>query len=506
MAFFDDRRFLLSHIRHSFITCDDTGMCEMVMLNETMPHREADEANARLLDNIDVEAKSELLDIAQSFDIVSDMEMIGAHRRRSNTAQRLERLKKEKKSQAKVKIIHWKDNVQPLTENDLAEIFPKKQLATCTEKAIKKSLLSAQIEKYPSIPSNPFNEFARFDGRVSEGAPTKRILIFLTMMPPDERAFPMEVVTLCSARVHELIGLICWLYTNDGKEPKLKPSVNHYCLRIAEETGEADPDFPSLNAKEPIAKFGFPQLALVEKSNEENENLAVTVHIEEMFSIIQVPNLQVTLQWILEQTFKKRKATFGKGLRYEFEKVKEPGYRLDMNTKLVDIDGREFRLITSEDVDRREEQIEEPIDVPGMYAIEAPLYKHYKVLAVNKLGRNADVQLGISGKKVEITPLPSKSSSKLWSWQPKAATYNVESIAECEVVKQSTEKSTFKLVYHTGSEFQSQKFEADRKIAEEIVKKLQCIMQMRSSSIRDDYVTLKEQRQQRRSSHIPGFS
>lgn len=34
MALFDDRRFLLSHINHSFITGDDTGLCEVVMLDE----------------------------------------------------------------------------------------------------------------------------------------------------------------------------------------------------------------------------------------------------------------------------------------------------------------------------------------------------------------------------------------------------------------------------------------------------------------------------------------
>lgn len=34
----------------------------------------------------------------------------GAHRRRSNTAQRLERMKKEKRNQSKVKNISWKDN------------------------------------------------------------------------------------------------------------------------------------------------------------------------------------------------------------------------------------------------------------------------------------------------------------------------------------------------------------------------------------------------------------
>lgn len=70
-----------------------------------------------------------------------------------------------------------------------------------------------------------------------------------------------------------------------------------------------------------------------------------------------------------------------------------------------------------------------------MHGIEAPLYKVFNVVAVLKLGRNTEVQLGISGKKVDITPLPSKPASKLWSsWQPKAASYNVESIADCELI------------------------------------------------------------------------
>lgn len=44
MALYDDPKFILSHIRHSFITCDDTGMCEMVMLNESIQnHYSAEE-------------------------------------------------------------------------------------------------------------------------------------------------------------------------------------------------------------------------------------------------------------------------------------------------------------------------------------------------------------------------------------------------------------------------------------------------------------------------------
>lgn len=70
-----------------------------------------------------------------------------------------------------------------------------------------------------------------------------------------------------------------------------------------------------------------------------------------------------------------------------------------------------------------------------MCAIEAPLYKSFNVTEVVKFGKNAPVQLGISAKKVDITPFPGKLPSKIWSsWQPKAASYDVENVADCELV------------------------------------------------------------------------
>ena len=35
MAFFDNRMWLLSHIHNSFVSSDDTGVCEMVLSPET---------------------------------------------------------------------------------------------------------------------------------------------------------------------------------------------------------------------------------------------------------------------------------------------------------------------------------------------------------------------------------------------------------------------------------------------------------------------------------------
>ena len=42
-------------------------------------------------------------------------------------------------------------------------------------------------------------------------------------------------------------------------------NIETYCLHIAEDDGEVDMDFPSLDNGEPVSKFGFSKLALVEK-------------------------------------------------------------------------------------------------------------------------------------------------------------------------------------------------------------------------------------------------
>jgi hypothetical protein len=68
-----------------------------------------------------------------------------------------------------------------------------------------------------------------------------------------------------------------------------------------------------------------------------------------------------------------------------------------------------------------------------MFEMEAPLYHSYTVTAL-KLGRSADVEMGINGVKIEITPLPPKGNTKLFQWQPKAATVNIEDVLSVEIL------------------------------------------------------------------------
>lgn len=68
----------------------------------------------------------------------------------------------------------------------------------------------------------------------------------------------------------------------------------------------------------------------------------------------EVPNLQITLKWIKEQIFKRRKSNpdvltnVGQESDYRLESVDDPGIPLDLNTPLSEVDGREFKLIRNE--------------------------------------------------------------------------------------------------------------------------------------------------------------
>ncbi|GFS49915.1 target of rapamycin complex 2 subunit MAPKAP1, partial [Trichonephila inaurata madagascariensis] len=320
MAFFDDRKFLLSHIHHSFITCDDTGMCEMAMLNEIVTDKalsQQDDTGPEIK-ILDYYAESDLLETGQSYDIVSGMGFIGGHRHRSNTAQRLEKLKKDRQNQAKITHIHWKDCPVPLSEQELLQLFPKKDLSKPKEdNQTVKSALSEALEMFPAAPNNPFGEYARFDGRVNRSAPSKKILIYLTMLPPAERNYGME------------------------EKPKLKPSVSNYCLKIAEETGEVDEDFPNLDANEYVGKFGFPFLALIER--ETKNPLTVTLYIEDDPIKFDVSSLNLSLRELADLASEKISVT--RSDEYHIEKLDEQGIAIPLDSKLCNFQSLVFRLV-----------------------------------------------------------------------------------------------------------------------------------------------------------------
>ncbi|CCG81397.1 Putative uncharacterized protein [Taphrina deformans PYCC 5710] len=82
-----------------------------------------------------------------------------------------------------------------------------------------------------------------------------------------EPAKPFVVVIRSAATVLETIGYALLRYIEEKREPRIKPEQkdpNLWTLRIVEDDGELDHDFPALERTRPISKFSFDEFAIVE--------------------------------------------------------------------------------------------------------------------------------------------------------------------------------------------------------------------------------------------------
>ncbi|XP_070781078.1 target of rapamycin complex 2 subunit MAPKAP1 isoform X4 [Enoplosus armatus] len=471
MAFLDNPAIILAHIRQSHVTSDDTGMCEMVLIDQDVDLEKCQLAlvpgsscgstgSGSLSEGGSSVTDGHACDLSQSMDITSSWDF--GIRRRSNTAQRLERLRKERQNQIKCKNIQWKERTSSQSVEDLGPLFEKRDFKDRPRTTGTKSTLSLRLEQCPQQLNNPFNEYSKFDGKGHIGTTaTKKIDVYLSMQMAQEKVHPMTVVTIANARVHDLIGLICWQYTSEGREPKLNENVNAYCLHIAEDDGEVDTDFPPLDSNEPIHKFGFSTLALVEKYSSpglaSRQSLFVRINAAHGFSLIPVDSLKVTMKEILQKALKKRKGSQkGSGPMYRLEKQTEPNVAVDLDSTLESQSTLEFCLVREN---------------------------------------------SISGEKVEIDPVTNqKASTKFWIRQ-KPISIDSDHLCACDLVEErSPSHAIFKLTYLSNHDYKPLYFESDAATVNEIVLKVNYILESRASTSRADYFAQKQRKLSRRTS------
>lgn len=519
MALYDDPRFLVSHIRHSFRTSDESRMYELAMVTDLL-HQPKSEHVERLsqpsspasdfASSVEFYSSndSELRQIAHSCDIVRDNELIGAHRRRSNTAQRLDKLKKERKLQAKIKRITLRNPpLESISQEPAKDLFASKEVPKKITEPKVTSLLSQLLITRP-LPVNPFASFARLDSRAQGGA--KVIKVFMPMLPERERDYPLIVACHTSTKVHDLIGLICWQYTSEEKKPELKPDIKYYCLRFAEETGEVEDEFPSVDLREPIGKYDFPsyQLQEVENPPEDITPTVVTFHIKDVFSKVHVTSVEVTLREAVGELFKRRKGLIETtGSEYTIERRNEPGVPLDLDSRLNTIGALEYNLVTDSSnkniISQRYKRTERQVKCPEMRVFSMANFQTYAVQMIQKIGKNVTVQLAVSSEKIEITPLPQKSVNKLL-WQVKPATHNIREIAGCELLsrKNGGDKRCFKIVYYDNETFRDYMFETANDRASDITEQINCILQMKSSEAQKLFKLEKQKKLSRKPSFL----
>uniref|UniRef100_A0A8C5QI25 Target of rapamycin complex 2 subunit MAPKAP1 n=1 Tax=Leptobrachium leishanense TaxID=445787 RepID=A0A8C5QI25_9ANUR len=474
MAFLDNPLIILAHIRQSHVTSDDTGMCEMVLIDHDV------DLEKLYLPSLSVENSTQTQGngdetqgyvYAQSVDITSSWDF--GIRRRSNTAQKLERLRKERQNQIKCKNVQWKDRNTSHSVEELSSLFEKKNFKERVAKTGKPSILSVRLEQCPLQLNNPFNEYSKFDGKGHVGTTaTKKIDVYLSMQTSQDKMLPMTIVTIANAKVHDLIGLICWQYTTESREPKLNDNVDSFCLHIAEDDGEVDTDFPPLDSNEPIHKFGFSTLALVEKYSSPGlaakQSLFVRINAAHGFSLIQVDSTSVTMREILEKALRRRKGS----QRNSGSRGEEP------------------------------QEEETQIDIATVQdMLSSHHYKSFKVSMIHRLRFTTDVQLGISGEKVEIDPVTNqKASTKFWIKQ-KPISIDSDLLCGCDLAEEkSPSHAMFKLTYLSNHDYKHLYFESDSATVNEIVLKVNYILESRASTARADYFAQKQKKLTRRTS------
>lgn len=484
MATYNNKHWLLSHIRNSFISTDDTGMCETIMLSDDLPskcielykvrresigipttwHSNRPPEDYEWYPGLDQSDDEDGDPLSQSYDVQMDQDY--GLRKHTVTAQKLEKLDLAKKRATKIKSIKCDDNFI-LSEAEANELFTRNENYAVEQIKAKssgddkgdcsvderKSLLTQKLEEVRCQPINKYQQYVRFDGNQMTVL-TKSFKIFLTMLPKEQQNYPMDVCVIATAKIQEFIGLILYKCSLMYSDVSLL-SVQNYGLYITEGDGEID-DFPPLDLLEPCSKFRFSHLAMVE-----------------------------------------RKAGEGASLRHDRPLSLQP-----------DVDSASsFSPETLSHASNNPQDLERMKGHTIM--MEAPLYRSYRVKIFTKGLFKTDIQLGISGEKLEIDPVQPQNS-KFWSRQ-KPISHSMDLVVWCEIEEMSRSRSTVRIVYSTGvmnteqqqqqqqqlqlqphidgySSFRHYDFITNPVTAAEIVEKINNIIDVRSSTSRREYL------------------
>ncbi|KAG9033539.1 hypothetical protein FRB95_014718 [Tulasnella sp. JGI-2019a] len=163
-----------------------------------------------------------------------------------------------------------RDRDVPSPSRSEVSIFAKRPIVP----PVFRSALSARLSAPDAMSNNPFNElYAAISGRAETSSMT--ISVFFPHSPAAAvKAVEMKVRK--DATVEEVIGFSLWTYWSKDLEPKLDAGLGGeddpkrdivlsavgWNLRIAEDDGEVDEDFPALDRTRPISKFSFDSFAL----------------------------------------------------------------------------------------------------------------------------------------------------------------------------------------------------------------------------------------------------
>ncbi|KAK9449094.1 stress-activated map kinase interacting protein 1-domain-containing protein [Limtongia smithiae] len=138
------------------------------------------------------------------------------------------------------------------------------------------SKLTELIKLSHAAEKNPFEKFASISG-IGE---LKHLELKIYRPKSSKPTVPFSVIVKPEASVADTIGYSLYRYWEERREPRLTDTeldVNKWTLRIVEDDGEPDVDFPALDRRRIISAFSFDEFALVEATPQQaRENARTT--------------------------------------------------------------------------------------------------------------------------------------------------------------------------------------------------------------------------------------
>ncbi|CAF0930875.1 unnamed protein product [Rotaria sordida] len=293
-----DLQVILRRIRHGFIVCDDSELCDKIISQEV--DNEQRRRNLAKSKGISLEKTDLLNTLRTEQDFILDelshspewtTANVQVRRVRCETLGRLSEIKTENEAKRTVKIISWQDPSTAQTNNKrntkkkqqikqkfLSNLIDSNELFDF-ENDIDDSTSLFQRRTEPILPlkqpspltaliqsttckQNPFANYAKFDGtpNISSNQAKK----FTVHFKFQKQKLP--VIVSSNATVTETIGFACYKYTMENLEPILtQKDPSKYSLYIGDDDGEAEEEFPPLTNERAIGQYDFPHLVLIEQ-------------------------------------------------------------------------------------------------------------------------------------------------------------------------------------------------------------------------------------------------
>lgn len=152
-----------------------------------------------------------------------------------------------------------------IPEEEVFELGELKSLDKLPKLPLTLSRLTELIKLSQLKVENPFQKFASASG---EGE-LHPLALKIYRPSSDTPRVPFEAIVKSYVTVAETIGFALYRYWEEKRTPEFSEEkgeydLNNWTLRIIEEDGEPDLDFPALDRKRIISAFSFDEFALVE--------------------------------------------------------------------------------------------------------------------------------------------------------------------------------------------------------------------------------------------------